>query len=131
MIPTSELSLDGSRLTVRLPMTIRKRGGRKVVVAPSGASMQPPRPRVDSSLVKAIARAYRWQRLLEEGTYASMRDLAAAEGISPSYVSRLLRLTLLSPEHVEAALDGHSGGKWTLDLASRPIPDEWRRQRTE
>ena len=110
-----EISADGSRLTVRVPMTIRKRGGRKVVVAPQGAVINPPRQRVDSTLVKAIARAYRWQRLLEEGAYASMRDLAAAEAISPTYISRLLRLTLLAPEIVEAVLDGrqarngHSG----------------------
>ncbi len=129
MIPTSELSLDGSRLTVRLPMTIRKRGGRKVVVAPSGASVHPPRPRVDSSLIKAIARAYRWQRLLEEGTHASMRDLATAERISPSYVSRMLRLTLLSPDNVEAVLNGKFGTKLANDLVSQPVPVEWQVQR--
>jgi hypothetical protein len=129
MTPSSELSRDGSRLTVRLPMSIRKRGGRKVVVAPSGASIYPSRPRVDSSLVKAIARAYRWQRLLEEGTYASMRDLATAERISPSYVSRLLRLTLLSPENVEAVLNGQFGTKLATDFVSQPVPVEWQVQR--
>jgi hypothetical protein len=69
--------------------------------------MQP--SRADSTLVKAVARAYRWQRLLE-GTYASMRDLAAAEIISPTYVSRLLRLALLAPDVVEAITDGDSLG---------------------
>ena len=108
MSAAAEMSADGSRLTVRIPMNIRKRGGRKVVIAPHGAVIDPPRPRVDSTLVKAIARAYRWQRLLEEGTYASMRDLAAAEKISPSYVSRLLRLTLLAPAFVEKVLNGEA-----------------------
>jgi hypothetical protein len=106
MTGAAELSADGTRLTVRLPLAIRRRGGRKAVVAPQGAVINPPRPWVDSTLVKAITRAYRWQRMLEEGTYASMRDLAAAEKISPTYISRLLRLTLLSPDIVEAVLDG-------------------------
>ena len=80
------------------PMNIRKRSGRKVVVSPRGATIHPLRPRVDTT------RAYRWQRILEEGTYASLRDLAKAEKISPTYISRLLRLTLLASEIVEAVL---------------------------
>lgn len=121
----AEISTDGARLTVHLPMKIRRWGGRKVVMAPQGAAHEPQRPRVDSSLVKAIARAYRWQRLLEEGTYASMRDLAAAEKISPTYISRLLRLTLLSPTLVEAALDGHVRGPVTERWLSGQIVSEW------
>ncbi len=88
--------------------------------------MQP--SRADSTLVKAVARAYRWQRLLE-GTYASMRDLAAAEIISPSYVSRLLRLTLLAPDIVEAIMDGRQFGSSAQDLLSRQILDDWQLQR--
>jgi len=64
------------------------------------------KPQPDATLVKAIARAYRWTTLLEQGAHATLRDLAAAEKISPAYVSRLLRLTLLSPKIVEAVLDG-------------------------
>ena len=124
----AEISADGTRLTVRVPMKIRKRGGRKVVVAPQGAVINPPRQRVDSTLVKAIARAYRWQRMLEQGVYASIRDLAAAEAISPTYISRLLRLTLLAPEIVEAVLDGRKPGTVTQELLFQPLPDEWHRQ---
>ena len=129
MTGAATISSDGSRLTVRLPLEIRKRGGRKAVVAPQGTAINPPQPRVDSTLVKAIARAYRWQRLLEEGTYASMRDLAAAEKISPTYVSRLLRLTLLAPAIVEAVLDGHEIVVPTQYLLLHPISDEWHLQR--
>ena len=99
------------------------------MIAPNGAVINTPRPQVDSTLVKAIARAFRWQRLLEEGTYATMRDLAAAEKISPSYVSRLLRLTLLSPDIVEAVMDAREFGSSAQDLVSWQIPDEWRQQR--
>ncbi len=125
------ISADGSRLTVRLPLAIRKRGGRKAVVAPQGAVVNPPRQRVDSTLVKAIARAYRWQRMLEEGTCASMRDLAAAEKISPTYVSRLLRLTLLAPRLVEAALDGKLHGPVSEQWLSQQVFSTWDQQLLE
>ncbi|MBA3446019.1 MAG: hypothetical protein H0T56_00120 [Pseudaminobacter sp.] len=128
MYPTAEVSADGARLTVRVPMDIRKRGGRKVVIAPHGAVIILPRPRVDSTLVKAIARAYRWQRMLEEGTYASMRDLAAAEKISPTYISCLLRLTLLAPGLVEAALDGKLHGPVSEQLLSQQTFSTWDQQ---
>lgn len=128
MTGAATISSDGSRLTVRLPLAIRRRGGRKAVVAPQGAAINPPRQRVDSTLVKAIARAYRWQRMLEEGRYASMRDMAAAEKISPTYISRLLRLTLLAPEIVEAVLDGHHTVVPAQDLF-QPFSDVWESQR--
>jgi hypothetical protein len=129
MTATATISTDGSKLTVRLPLAIRRRGARKAVVAPRGTAVHPPRPHVDRTLVKAIARAYRWQRLLEEGTYASMRDLAAAEKISPTYISRLLRLTLLAPEIVEAVLDGRHALVPARDVLVQPFSDGWESQR--
>jgi hypothetical protein len=129
MTGAATISSDGSRLTVRLPLALRKRCGRKVVVAPQGAVINMPRRRVDSTLIKAIARAHRWQRMLEEGTYASMRDLAAAEKISPTYISRLLRLTLLAPDIVEAVLDGHEIVVPPQHLLLQPISNEWQSQR--
>ena len=128
MSAVAEISADGTRLTVKLPLTVRKRGGRKIVVAPQGAVIDTPGPRVDSTLVKAIARAYRWQSMLEEGTYSSMRDLAVAEAISPTYISRLLRLTLLAPDIVEAVLNGRKPETVTQELLFQPLPDEWHRQ---
>ncbi|MET4701638.1 hypothetical protein ABIE65_004686 [Constrictibacter sp. MBR-5] len=123
------LSADGRTLTVRVPMTIRKRGGRKLVVAPEGAEWAPERPQVDSALVKA--RAHRWRRMLETGVNATIGEIAAAERINPSYASRVLRLTLLAPEIVEAILDGRQGPEVTLDRLLRPFPVEWERQRWE
>ena len=128
---TAEISTDGSTLTVRIPMTFRKRGGRKLVVAPPGSdSWAPPRPRVDNTLVKALARAHRWKRMLESGEFATIQDLASAEKINPSYLSRVLRLALLAPEIVEAILDGRQPA--TLQLAGllAAFPVEWERQRT-
>jgi hypothetical protein len=77
------------------------------MLAPDGTSAwAPPRARVDSAMVKAIARAYRWRGMLEQGAYASITELAAAEKINQSYVCRVLRLTLLDPALIEAILDG-------------------------
>ncbi len=99
------ISDDGRTITVHIPMTFRKRGGRKLVVTPDGAEWAP-RPRVDNAMVKALARAFRWRKMLDEGTQATLEDLARAKRVNATYVSRILRLTLLAPEVVEAILDG-------------------------
>jgi hypothetical protein len=83
----------------------------------------------DGTLAKALARAFRWRRLLEEGVHASCTELAAAENINPSYVSRVLRLTLLAPEIVEAILDGQQPASLELPRLLSPFPLEWLDQR--
>ena len=122
-----KLSPDGSTITVFLPMTWRRRGGRKIIVAPPGCDDWAPPPRIDNALIKAVARAYRWQRMLESGEYGTLADLADAERISRSYVSRVLRLTLLAPEIVERILDGRPAPG--LPQLLKPFPVEWEKQR--
>ena len=125
----AELSPDRRTVTVCVPLAIRSRGGRKQVVAPEGApAWAPPRPQIDSTLVKALARAFRWRRLLEDGAYASCDELAAAERINSSYVSRVLCLTVLAPEIVEAILDGRQPRELTVALLFRPFPVDWEEQ---
>jgi len=63
--------------------------------------------------------------MLESGTHATLLDLARAEKINPSYVSRVLRLTLLAPNFVEAVLDGRQGPELTLARLLEPFPVEW------
>ena len=119
-------------LTVRVPLAIRRRGGRKLVVTPDGESTcpsTPPRPRVDSSLVKALARAHRWKRLLENGTYASISELAKAEKIDRGYLGRILQLALLAPDIVEAILDGRQPPELGLPRLMKPFPVTWSEQR--
>lgn len=120
---------DGRTLTVRVPLTLRKRGGRKQVVMPEGAGWGQPRPRVDNTMVKAIARAHRWKRLMESGRFASVTELAEAEKINQSYLCRVLRLTLLAPDIVEAILDGRQPPSWQLELLLKPFPGDWSAQR--
>lgn len=123
-------------LTVIVPLRTRRRGERRQIVAPADADTDtdtgkwaPPSPLVDNTLVKALARAHRWKRLLENGTYATLQDLSDAEKINPSYVSRILRLTLLAPDLVEAILDGRQPPDLKLDDLLKPFPVEWETQR--
>ena len=116
-------------VTVEVPFTIRKRGGRKQVITPDGASTWvSPRTRIDNTMIKAIARGFRWRRLLETGVYGTIEEIAAAEKINSSYVSRLLRMTLLAPNIVEAILDGRQPTKVTLAVLMRPFPVAWEEQ---
>ena len=116
--------------TVMVPFTIRKRGGRKLVITPDGVAVAPaPRARVDSALLKALARGFRWQKMLQEGDYQTLEEIADAENINPSYVSRLLRMTLLAPEIVEAILAGRQPPGLTMARAMQPFALRWDRQR--
>jgi hypothetical protein len=121
------VSADGETIFVHIPMTFRKRGGRKRVVTPDGAEWAP-RPRVDNAMVKALARAFRWRNLLDDGVYATIEDLAKAKRLRKSYVSQVLRLTLLAPEIVEAILDGRQPAEMQLDDLLKGFPLEWSRQ---
>jgi hypothetical protein len=85
-----------------------------------------PRVQVDSSLLKALARGFRWRKLLETGDFATIEEIAVAENINPSYVSRLLRMTLLAPEIVDAILAGRQPPGLTMARAMQPFPLEWR-----
>jgi hypothetical protein len=122
---------DGRCVTVRVPIAIRRRGGRKLVFAPDGAEVTaaPVTRHVDNAMVKAIARAFRWRDMLESGQYATIREIASAEKINESYVGRVLRLTLLAPDLVEAVLAGRQPTGLQLDGLMRPFPVDWSEQR--
>jgi hypothetical protein len=130
MTPDMETRIDGSTLIVRIPMRFQRRGGRKRIVAADGREIaQPSKPQPDGTLMKALARAWRWQKLLDAGVYTSVSDIGDAENISKSYVSRILRLALLAPDMVEAILGGRTGQVLTLEKLERPLPASWMEQR--
>ena len=99
----------------------------KSVFTPDGAPWAR-RPRVDNAMVKALARAFRWRKMLDTGVQATLDDLARAKAVAPSYVSRTLRLTLLAPEIVEAILDGRQPVELQLDDLLNGFPLEWQEQ---
>jgi hypothetical protein len=123
-------------VTVRVPLTIRRCGGRKTIISPDGVAMTAGRgtppdiavTRGDPALVKALARAFRWKRMLDDRRYGSAAELAAAEKLNESYVSRILRLTLLAPDVVEAILDGRQAPEMTLPILLGTFPVEWGQQ---
>ena len=115
-------------VTIHVPFRLVKRGGRKEMQLPGGAST-PRRP--DDALVKALARAFRWKRMLDSGEFASISELAEMEGIAFTYMARLLRLTLLAPDIVEAILDGRQRPELTLARVLEPFPVEWSRQTSD
>jgi len=117
-------------ISVDLPMTFKKRGGRKVIVLPDGTQGNPaPAATIDNAMIKAIARAFRWQKLLENGTYGCLDEIARAEKIGASFVSRVVRLALLAPDIVEAILAGKQPAHLTLKDLMSPFPVEWEGQR--
>jgi hypothetical protein len=120
---------NGRSVTVRVPISIRRRGGRKLVLAPNGeaVAIAPITRHVDRALVKAIARAFRWREMIEGGMYATIREIAAAENINETYIGRTLRLTLLAPNIVEAVLSGYQPGL-RLDHVMKRFPVTWKGQ---
>jgi len=113
-------------VTLHVPFRVVKRGGRKEMHLPDGVR---PDRKADNTLVKALARAFRWKRMLDSGEFANVVDLARHEDIAVSYLTRVLRLTLLAPDIVEAILDGRQGPEVTLAQVLEPFPEEWVEQR--
>ena len=114
-----------------IPMTFRARAGKTVIVLPDGSRGVVRRgATIDNSMVKLLVRGFRWQRMLYEGKFTSIEDLSAAEKINPSYVSRVLRLSYLSPKIVEAILEGKSPARLTMKNLMEPFPMDWQKQAT-
>ena len=124
------LSEKDGRLIIHIPMQFRRRGGRKEIVVPARTegrrSGQTP---MCKPLAVAIARAHRWQELLRRGKFQSISHLAEAVGIDRGYVRRLLNLTLLAPDIIEAILAGNEPSGLSLQRLTRGMPVQWDEQR--
>src|SRR5579871_186208 len=123
------LSRDGRIMVVSIPISMRRTGGRRTVVIPANAApWSPPPARVDNTIVKALALAHRWRRMLESNLFATVRDLSKAEKINEAYLCRVLRLTLLSPKVTEAILARRLPDTVNPAKLLKPFPIEWERQ---
>ncbi len=114
-------------IILHVPFQIVTRGGRREMQVPESSTQQ---SKSENSLVKALARAFRWKRMLESREFTTIAELAEREGIAPSYMTRVLRLTLLAPDLVEEILDGKHGPAVTLAQVLEPFPLDWMGQRT-
>ena len=120
------MSEAAQTLTVVIPLRVCLRGGRKSMVINGVMALE---ARQDITLIKAMARAFRWPGMLESGAFPTINELAPAEKINSSYVSRVLRRMLLAPEMVEAILDGWQPEGVTLSTLLEGVPVGWDRQR--
>ncbi|MBF0185846.1 MAG: hypothetical protein HQM06_15865 [Magnetococcales bacterium] len=124
------LSTDGKSFVVHIPMRLKRWGAKAEIIAPPGApDWAPPPPTPHQAMLRALGRAHRWLKMLESGHVASMRELAEQEKIDSSYMSRILRLTLLAPDIIRAILDGRQPESLTLADLLEPLPMLWSEQR--
>ena len=130
MTPTIIPAPDGSYVDVFVPISFKRFGGRKTIVAPNDSQLAPPRSKAtDRTLIKALSRAYRWQKLLDDGVYGSIAGMADKERINRSYLSRTIRLSLLAPDIVNAILYGTQPATLQLAHLEGPFPIVWEEQR--
>ena len=118
---------DGGAIVIDIPMTFRRRSGRKEIVLPEGATAAPPKP--TGPLALALARAFRWQEMIESGEAVSNSDLGRRLRIDQSFIARTIRLAALAPDIVEAILDGHEPDEASLRRLRRRTPPLWTEQR--
>jgi hypothetical protein len=126
---TVRADLEVDTLTIRIPMRLQRRGGRKLIMAPESWTVPPPKPSRDETLIKALVRAHRWRRKIESGRARSITDLAEQEGVTDAYVCRLLPLTCLAPDIMEAILDGRQPKGLRLAEMLGNGPTGWEEQR--
>jgi hypothetical protein len=128
--PSITPSPDGRYVDVFVPITFKRFGGRKTIMATDDNHPEPERSAAtDRTLIKALARAYRWQKLLDDGVYGSIAEMADKERINRSFLSRTIRLSLLAPDIVEAILNGTQPATLKLSDLEGPFPIEWEQQR--
>jgi hypothetical protein len=121
---------DGAIITVHIPMVWKRRGGRKVIISPDGGgALAPQKPRPDETLIRALTRAHRWKRSIEDGTYRSAAEIAEAEGVTRSFINRMLRLTLLAPDIQETIFEGRQRRGMTVQDLTQAVPSAWTEQR--
>jgi hypothetical protein len=123
------IATDARTVTVQIQWRLKKRGGRKLVLAPDGSPVAPQgAPHIQNAAVKVLIRAFGWRKLLETGAYATLGELALAKGIDPSYLGRVLRLTLLAPDIIEAILDERLPEGVGVETLLKPLPRDWKNQ---
>ena len=124
--------MDNNVISVRVPIQIKRYGGKKLILLPEGAQLTPPKetPKPDETLVRALAKAYYWQNLIDTNRYKSIDDLSRQRNMNASYISRILRLNQLAPQIKKAILDGTQPRQLSLQDMQTPFPDIWDEQLT-
>ena len=116
-------------LVIRVPVKLVRKSGRKLIFMPDGTAPVRPDPEPDDFIIKAVLRAYMWNKMLETGKARSVAALAGKEGMNESYLARVLRLCLLAPDIKQSILDGHHPKGLRLIDMLKPFPPLWHEQR--
>ena len=125
----AETHAEVDTITVRIPMRLERRCGRKLITAPDGVAPAPAKPNRDGTIFRALVKAHRWRRRIESGHAKTITDLAVQDGVTDAYVCRLLPLTCLAPDIVEVILDGQQPKGLSLATLLRGVPAAWKDQR--
>lgn len=129
--PGRKVWVEDKTIVIRIPMAFKKRGGRKEIVLPEGVdTADSPKPQPQRPLVVALAKAFKWQKMMESGEVKSLEELGKSEDVDRTYVRRILRLAMLAPDIVAAILDGTESSGLSLRKLSKDIPILWDEQRT-
>lgn len=116
-------------ITIHIPIALKKRSGRKLILSRDGKALSPASAKPDDTIIAALVKAYKWQRMLDTGKASCLQDIAEREGINPTYIARILRLNLLAPDIKEAILEGRLPKGVRLEQLMKPFPDLWEEQR--
>lgn len=126
---TMRANHDGT-ISVHIPVTFKKHGGRKYIISPHDAIAEEYQPTKEKdSILKAVAQAFEWKAMIERGEVTSTADLALKLKMNESYTGRILRLTLLAPDIIDAILAGRQPKHLTLRDFLKPVPHDWNEQR--
>lgn len=116
-----QLRVQGNIISIKVPLNMKRHGGRKFILIPKNVRITSPQGKPDETMVKALARAWMWQKSLDSGKYTSIEELADKNDINPSYISRMLRLNLLGPDIKEAILNGTQPRTFNLQGMLTPL----------
>lgn len=124
--------MDGTQRVTIVALTIRRKQNRKLLTPPSGSSANVMSGGMDIPMIKTLGKAFYWQRLLDEGKYATATDLARAFKLEPGWVAEVMRMANLAPEIIEAILDGSQPRHLNLQTIRgrhEPLPRDWEEQK--
>jgi hypothetical protein len=121
---------DAGDIQLSIPMVMKRRGGQKQIVLPSYSSETARQlPHKHNAFTIALTRAHCWQSLLDSGAYRSIKEMSQKLGVCSAYMARIMRLTLLAPDIVEAIVYGREPSGLLLNKFVKAIPKDWREQR--
>lgn len=124
--------VTGAQRVTVVPLSIRRKHNRKLMIPPPGAPYAMSAGYQDLPMIQTLGKAFYWQRLLDDGKFGSIAEMAKHFDLEAGWMAEVLRMTTLAPDIIEAVLDGRQPRQLDLQrLRGRtaPLPREWSEQR--